>query len=71
MRKVVNDFSVFLGDDLEEDILKPYCFVFSRFHTKSNHAGSVGVVGPLRLKYDRIVPTVKYFGSLVDEIAGW
>ena len=71
LRRFENDFGIFLGDDLQEDILKPYCFVFSKFQTRQNKAGSIGVVGPMRIKYDSIAPVVRYFGDLVDEIADW
>lgn len=69
--RLENNFGVFLGDEFTEDILKPYCFVFSKFNTKQNNHGSIGIVGPLRLKYDTIVPTVRYFGDLIEEVAMW
>jgi heat-inducible transcriptional repressor len=64
-------FAVILGEDLEIELLRPYSFVFSRFHTRSNHDGTIGVVGPARLRYEYIVPIVRYYGSLIDEVAGW
>ena len=64
-------FAVVLGDDLELALFKPYSFVFSKFHTRNNHEGSIGVVGPARLRYENIVPIVRYYGSLIDDVAGW
>jgi heat-inducible transcriptional repressor len=64
-------FSVILGEDLELELFKPYSFVFSKFHTKGNHDGAIGVIGPARLRYEHIVPLVRYYGSLVEEVAGW
>ncbi len=69
--RIENGFGVFIGEDLEDEVLRPYSFVFSRFHTKGDHNGSVGIIGPCRLKYEAIVPIVKYFGNLVDEVAEW
>lgn len=69
--RIENDFGIFLGDELELEILRPYCFVFSKFNTKHNNKGSIGIIGPARLRYETINPTVKYFGNLIDEIAGW
>jgi len=64
-------FAVILGEDLELALFKPYSFVFSKFHTRNNHDGTIGVVGPARLRYEQIVPIVRYYGSLVEEVANW
>lgn len=64
-------FAVVLGADLEQELFKPYSFVFSKFHTKGNHDGAIGVIGPSRLRYENIVPLVRYYGSLIEDIAGW
>ena len=69
--KINEKFAVILGEDLEIELLRPYSFVFSRFHTRGNHDGTIGVVGPSRLRYEYIVPIVRYYGSLIDEVAGW
>ncbi len=70
-KKIENDFGIFLGDELELELFRPYSFIFSRFDTKSHCAGSIGVVGPARVKYDSLVPTVKFFGGLIDDVAEW
>lgn len=70
-RGIEDGVGIFMGEDLEEAVLKPYSFVFSRFHTKGNINGSIGVMGPCRLRYDSIVPAVRYFGDLVEEVAEW
>lgn len=62
-------FRILLGQELGESILDPCGFVFSYFEIPSKGKGAIGVVGPLRLNYPSIVPTVRYFGDLVSEIA--
>ncbi|KKR24430.1 MAG: hypothetical protein A3C27_03130 [Candidatus Levybacteria bacterium RIFCSPHIGHO2_02_FULL_39_36] len=71
MRRLENECSVFLEDDFDEEILKPYGFVFSRFETHGNHIGTIGVIGPCRMQYDLVIPVVRYFGNLVHEVADW
>jgi len=71
LQKVESDFSILFGDELGNKEYNPYGFVFSRYHTRGNHSGSVGIIGPTRLRYENVVPFVKYFGTLVDEIADW
>lgn len=62
---------VLLGDDFESEIFRPYSFVFSKFNTRKNHNGSIGVIGPSRMRYEYILPVVRYYGSMVDEVADW
>lgn len=71
VKRLEDECSVFLGEDFEEELLRPYGFVFSRFETKKHHIGSIGVVGPARSRYELLVPTVRYFGNLVQEVANW
>ena len=68
--RIENDFGIFLGDELGSEVYRPYSFVFARFHTK-NIQGSIGVVGPARVKYELIIPTVRFFGGLIGDVAEW
>ncbi len=69
--RINEKFAVVLGEDLELELFRPYSFVFSKFHTRSNQDGTIGVVGPARLRYENIVPLVRYYGSLIEEVANW
>jgi len=69
---VSEDVQVLLGDELGPDMQGPYGFVFTHYKTPGQLTGEVGVLGPSRLNYTQIVPTVRYFGDLIEEIAkGW
>ena len=66
------DIHILLGEELAPRLNGPYGFVYKRYHTSANLNGEIGVLGPSRLNYNAIVPTVRYFGSLIEEIAkGW
>ena len=41
--------------------------VASRFQAGS-HEGAIGVLGPARLNYSRVIPMVRYFGRIIAEI---
>ena len=62
-------FHIILGSEMDESLLKPCGFVFSSFKIPSKGKGAIGIVGPSRLSYPSVVPTVKYFGDLISEIA--
>lgn len=66
------DVQVLLGEELGPDMQGPYGFVFTHYKTPMQMTGDIGVLGPSRLNYTQIVPTVRYFGDLIEEIAkGW
>lgn len=69
---VDDDIHILLGEDLGPRLNGPYGFVFTRYHTPMNLTGEIGVLGPSRLNYTNVVPTVRYFGDLIGQIAkGW
>ena len=66
------DTHVLLGEDLGSQLRGPYGIVYTHYNTPSNFRGEIGVIGPVRLNYTQVVPTVRYFGNLIEEIAkGW
>ncbi|MFH0863884.1 MAG: hypothetical protein V1858_02270 [Candidatus Gottesmanbacteria bacterium] len=56
-----------LGEDLGEKYLEPCGFIFIHYEVP-RHKGVLGVIGPCRLNYPNIIPVVRYFGGLIDEI---
>lgn len=59
------------GEDLGLEMFEPCGFIYSRYQAGSR-SGAIGVVGPSRVKFNRIIPMVKYFGELLTEIGkGW
>ncbi len=60
---------VLLGEELGPKLQGPYGFVFTRYQAPQQFSGEVGVIGPVRLNYTSVVPTVRYFGDLLEEIA--
>lgn len=63
---------VLLGDELGMEYLEPCGFVFAHFGAGKKHSGSIGVIGPARMKYAKVIPTVRYFSNLLGEMSqGW
>jgi len=57
-----------MGDDFDFEPLSPCSLIFINFDIKDKVKGSLGVIGPCRLNYSQIVPTLKYFGNLIEEV---
>lgn len=56
-----------LGEELGVRDLSPCGFVYTHYKVP-RHQGVLGVVGPCRLNYPYIIPIVRYFGSLIEEV---
>ncbi len=63
------DIHVLLGEDLGPRLSGPYGLVFRRYVIPNHTGGEIGVIGPTRLNYTYVVPTVRYFGNLIEEVA--
>ena len=63
---------VLLGDELGQNYLE-YCgVVYSPFGSGKKNAGVIAVLGPSRMQFNRVIPTVRYFGDLLTELSkGW
>ncbi len=59
---------VLVGEDLGSDYLSSCAIVFQHFGTPDKRRGAIGVVGPYRLNYPRLVPAVNYFGDLLNQL---
>lgn len=59
---------ILVGEDLGKRYLNQCGGIFIRF-SSPQHKGVIGVVGPTRLNYPRIVPVVRYMGNLLAEIS--
>lgn len=71
----VNDnegIHILIEDEFGGSLKGPYGFVFTEYKTPMDIEGRIGVLGPTRLHYMSIIPTVRYFGNLIETSAkGW
>ncbi len=66
------DIHILMGEELGPQLPDAYGFVFTHYKTPLHSGGDIGVLGPVRLNYTQVVPMVRYFGELIEEIAkGW
>lgn len=57
------------GDELGYDYLDPCGMVFTHFEAGPKKSGSLGIISSSRCYYPRVIPIVRYFGNLVEELA--
>lgn len=59
---------ILIGEELGQGYFE-YCgMVYSPFGSGKKNAGVIGVIGPSRMRFNRVVPTVRYFGDLLTEM---
>ncbi|KKQ95950.1 MAG: Transcriptional regulator of heat shock protein [Candidatus Woesebacteria bacterium GW2011_GWB1_43_14] len=56
---------VIFGEELGWDFFDPVGIVATRFSTQG-HEGAIGVIGPMRLNYQTVIPVVRYFRDLIQ-----
>ena len=59
---------VIFGEELGWPGFGPIGVVGTRFDLAGKH-GALGIIGPTRLPYYRIIPVVRYFRDLIEEVA--
>lgn len=67
--KAVSDAGVhiLIGEETSLSNFEPCGVVFSRFDS-GKHSGTIGILGPARMKFAKIVPVIRYFGQLLGEV---
>lgn len=59
---------VLFGEELGWPEFEPVGIVTTHFNIKGHH-GALGVIGPTRLPYPTVVPILRYFGNLIEEVS--
>lgn len=61
--------NILFGPDFRRQIYAPYTFVFSCYKLRGGEEGCIGIVGPKRLPFRKVVPLVSYCARLLEEVA--
>jgi len=60
---------IVFGSDLGWPFFDPVGLAFTHFSAGSNHHGTLAVVGPCRLNFPYVIPTLKYFSQLISDVS--
>jgi transcriptional regulator of heat shock response len=58
-----------IGDEIGQEKLGECGIVFSKYAT-SGRTGCVAIIGPARMKYQQVIPAVRYTKNLIEELGG-
>ena len=56
-----------IGSDFSLEGMDRFAMIFTDFVTQGDSRGKVGVLGPSRMDYGRIIPLVKLIGEILDD----
>lgn len=61
------DVHILIGEETSLSNFEACGVVFSRFDS-GKHSGAVGILGPARMDFAKVVPVIRYFGQLLSEV---
>jgi heat-inducible transcriptional repressor len=67
MAASASPLEVLFGEELGWPELAPAGVIATHFNIKGN-PGAIGVIGPARSNYGTVIPILRYFGNLIEEI---
>lgn len=56
-----------IGDENTEDIIEDSSLITATYHVDGKLVGKLGVIGPTRMKYDKITSVIEYMTKNIDE----
>ncbi len=59
---------IIFGQDLGWPYFEPVGVAFTSFSAGANRRGTLGVIGPCRLNYPIILPTLRYYANLMSQM---
>ena len=60
--------SVLLGEEMEHIGMDNFSMVATGYHNRNIPVGSLGVIGPMRMDYSRVIPLVGYMARFLSEL---
>ncbi len=57
---------VVIGREHRGDVLRPLSVVICRYGVQDQAVGTVGVVGPTRMEYDRAIPGIRFISTVMN-----
>ncbi|MCL2512559.1 MAG: heat-inducible transcriptional repressor HrcA [Oscillospiraceae bacterium] len=63
-----DDLSILIGKENFFKELENSSMILARYHIGGQNAGSLGIIGPTRIDYARLIPSIRYLSYLVGNL---
>jgi heat-inducible transcriptional repressor len=67
---LANGVQVIIGDEGKWDDIRGCSIVLSGYGLPGEAKGALGVLGPMRMRYGRVIPAVRYVAALMNDLIG-
>lgn len=68
LSEIPDPVSVVFGNECGIEALKPSSMVVAKFGGDGNRVGKIGVVGPTRMDYEELIPSISYFAKRLGKV---
>ena len=62
-----NDINVYIGDESKNKELQDFSIVTFRHKYKNKDLGTIGIIGPKRMDYSKVISVMKYISKKLNE----
>ena len=62
-----NDINVYIGDEKENKKLKDFSIVTFKHRYQNKDLGTIGIIGPKRMDYSKVISVMKYISKKLNE----
>jgi len=62
-----NDINVYIGDEKQNEQLKDFSIVTFKHKYKNKDLGTIGIIGPKRMDYSKVISVMKYISKKLNE----
>ena len=59
---------VVFSEEKNDFVISNSSMIVSKYHKGNKNAGSLGIIGPMRLNYSKIIPYIEYFTQKITDI---
>lgn len=63
-----NDVNVFIGSETSVNTMNNSAFIFKTIKSAGRTVGAIGIIGPCRMNYSRVITTVNQLSSTISDI---
>ena len=63
-----NDINVYIGSENDNEKLKDFSIVTFKHRYKNKDLGTIGIIGPTRMDYSKVISVMKYINKKLKEI---
>ena len=61
------NINVYIGQESSFDDLKDFTIITYKQSINDKEVGTIGIIGPKRMDYKKVIPTIKYLGDAIQK----